>query len=156
MSLARRLYLPPMQGDGADYVSISVPEFGPRKLFVNLGRAAGSESDEEFAVIWNPTEYTSRSSPARSRYKQTSGPPEPVRADHFAGDFLPDGWSAPAPLRAGGACGPRNRASAALVMNQARRFLSTQLHPTTRIRKKRLGECAGTAKSIEFRCSPRA
>ncbi len=43
---------------GADYVSVSIsaPEFGPRKLFANLGRAAGSESDDEFAVIWNPTE----------------------------------------------------------------------------------------------------
>lgn len=44
--------------DSADYVSISIsaPEFGPRRLFANLGRAAGSESDDEFAVIWNPTE----------------------------------------------------------------------------------------------------
>jgi uncharacterized protein (DUF736 family) len=43
---------------GADYVSVSIsaPEFGPRRLFANLGRAAGSESDDEFAVIWNPTE----------------------------------------------------------------------------------------------------
>lgn len=44
--------------NGADYVSVSIsaPEFGPRRLFANLGRAAGSESDDEFAVIWNPTE----------------------------------------------------------------------------------------------------
>lgn len=44
--------------DSADYVSISIsaPEFGPRRLFANLGRAAGSESDDEFAVIWNPAE----------------------------------------------------------------------------------------------------
>lgn len=44
--------------DSGDYVSVSIsaPEFGPRKLFANLGRAAGSESDDEFAVIWNPTE----------------------------------------------------------------------------------------------------
>jgi len=43
---------------GADYVSVSIsaPEFGPRRLFANLGRAAGSESDDEFAMIWNPTE----------------------------------------------------------------------------------------------------
>ncbi|CAH1661532.1 hypothetical protein CHELA40_40081 [Chelatococcus asaccharovorans] len=43
---------------GADYVSISIsaPEVGPRKLFANLGRAAGSESDDEFTVIWNPAE----------------------------------------------------------------------------------------------------
>lgn len=43
---------------GAEYVSLSIsaPEFGPRKLFANLGRAAGSEADDEFAVIWNPSE----------------------------------------------------------------------------------------------------
>lgn len=43
---------------GADYVALSfaAPEFGPRKLYANLGRMAGSENDDEFAVIWNPTE----------------------------------------------------------------------------------------------------
>lgn len=40
---------------GEEYVSLSIaaPEFGPRKLFANLGKAAGSESDDEFAVLWN-------------------------------------------------------------------------------------------------------
>lgn len=40
---------------GRDYVSLSIaaPEFGPRRLYANLGRVPG-EADETFAVIWNP------------------------------------------------------------------------------------------------------
>jgi uncharacterized protein (DUF736 family) len=40
------------------YVSLSLaaPEFGPRKLYCNLGRAAGSSDDTEFALIWNPAD----------------------------------------------------------------------------------------------------
>lgn len=40
-----------------DYVSLSLaaPEFGPRKLYANLGRAPG-ESDDNLAVIWNPAD----------------------------------------------------------------------------------------------------
>ena len=30
------------------------PEFGPRRLYANLGRAAGAEDDDTFALIWNP------------------------------------------------------------------------------------------------------
>ncbi len=43
---------------GKDYVSLSLaaPEFGPRRLYANLGRAAGEESDETFAIIWNPAD----------------------------------------------------------------------------------------------------
>ncbi|MDA5193696.1 DUF736 domain-containing protein [Govanella unica] len=43
---------------GADYVSLSLaaPEFGPRKLYANLGRAAGQENDDVFAIIWNPAD----------------------------------------------------------------------------------------------------
>jgi len=42
---------------GKDYVSLSLaaPEFGPRKLYANLGRAPG-ENDDTFAVIWNPAD----------------------------------------------------------------------------------------------------
>ncbi|QNA82952.1 DUF736 domain-containing protein [Sphingomonas sp. So64.6b] len=42
---------------GRDYVSLSLaaPEFGPRRLYANLGRAAG-EADDRFAVIWNPAD----------------------------------------------------------------------------------------------------
>ncbi|WP_157219159.1 DUF736 domain-containing protein [Flavisphingomonas formosensis] len=43
---------------GRDYVSLSLaaPEFGPRRLYANLGRAAGSEDDDSFAIIWNPAD----------------------------------------------------------------------------------------------------
>jgi uncharacterized protein (DUF736 family) len=41
---------------GKKYVSlpIAAPEFGPKKLCVNLGRAAGSDEEYLYAVIWNP------------------------------------------------------------------------------------------------------
>ena len=40
-----------------DYVSLALaaPEFGPRRLYANLGRAAG-EADNRFAIIWNPAD----------------------------------------------------------------------------------------------------
>lgn len=43
---------------GKDYVSLSLaaPEFGPRKLYANLGRAAGQDDEDVFAVIWNPAD----------------------------------------------------------------------------------------------------
>ena len=43
---------------GRDYVSLSLaaPEFGPRRLYANLGRAAGQDDDETFALIWNPVD----------------------------------------------------------------------------------------------------
>ena len=43
---------------GKDYVSLSLvaPEFGPRVLYANLGRAAGQDDDEAFAIIWNPAD----------------------------------------------------------------------------------------------------
>lgn len=42
---------------GRDYVSLSfaAPEFGPRRLYANLGRAAG-EDEDSFALIWNPAD----------------------------------------------------------------------------------------------------
>jgi len=42
---------------GRDYVSLSLaaPEFGPRRLYANLGRAAGGD-DNSFALIWNPAD----------------------------------------------------------------------------------------------------
>jgi uncharacterized protein (DUF736 family) len=41
---------------GEEYVSLSLaaPEFGPRKLYANLGHAAGQQDAKVFAVIWNP------------------------------------------------------------------------------------------------------
>ena len=43
---------------GKDYVSLSLaaPEFGPKKLYANLGRAAGQEDESLYAVIWNPAD----------------------------------------------------------------------------------------------------
>jgi len=45
------------QSSGQEYVSLSLaaPEFGPRRLYANLGRAAG-EGEDRFAVIWNPAD----------------------------------------------------------------------------------------------------
>lgn len=46
------------ESSGKDYVSLSLaaPEFGPRKLYANLGRAAGQDDDQAFAIIWNPVD----------------------------------------------------------------------------------------------------
>jgi len=43
---------------GKDYVSLSIaaPEFGPKKLYANLGKAAGQDDDTVFALIWNPSD----------------------------------------------------------------------------------------------------
>lgn len=43
---------------GKDYVSLSLaaPEFGPRTLYANLGRAAGQDDPDSFAIIWNPAD----------------------------------------------------------------------------------------------------
>ncbi|BCG75980.1 hypothetical protein MesoLj113a_71380 [Mesorhizobium sp. 113-1-2] len=43
---------------GNDYVSLSIaaPEFGPRKLYANLGRAAGQDDQDTYALIWNPAD----------------------------------------------------------------------------------------------------
>jgi uncharacterized protein (DUF736 family) len=43
---------------GKPYVSLSLaaPEFGPRKLYANLGRAAGQDDKDAYAVIWNPAD----------------------------------------------------------------------------------------------------
>jgi uncharacterized protein (DUF736 family) len=43
---------------GKSYVSLSLaaPEFGPRRLYANLGRAAGQDDDDVFALIWNPAD----------------------------------------------------------------------------------------------------
>lgn len=46
------------ESSGNDYVSLSLsaPEFGPRRLYANLGRAAGQGDDDNFAIIWNPAD----------------------------------------------------------------------------------------------------
>ena len=35
-------------------LSLATPEFGPKRLAANLGRAAGRDDDNVFAIIWNP------------------------------------------------------------------------------------------------------
>jgi len=35
-------------------LNLSAPELGGRTLYANLGRAAGQDDDDAFAVIWNP------------------------------------------------------------------------------------------------------
>lgn len=35
-------------------LSMSAPELGQRTLYANLGRAAGQDDDETYAIIWNP------------------------------------------------------------------------------------------------------
>ncbi len=46
------------EASGRDYVSLSLaaPEFGPRRLYANLGRAAGQDDGDTFALIWNPAD----------------------------------------------------------------------------------------------------
>ena len=46
------------ESSGKDYVSLSLsdPAFGPKKLYANLGRAAGQDDESVFAVIWNPAD----------------------------------------------------------------------------------------------------
>ncbi len=43
---------------GKDYVSLSLaaPEFGPRRIYANLGRAAGQDDDDALVIIWNPAD----------------------------------------------------------------------------------------------------
>ncbi|MBR0900096.1 DUF736 family protein [Bradyrhizobium tropiciagri] len=46
------------ENSGKEYVSLSLaaPEFGARKLYANLGRAAGQDEGSVFALIWNPAD----------------------------------------------------------------------------------------------------
>ena len=43
------------KSSGEDYVSLSLadPVFGPKKLYCNLGVAAGQSDESVFALIWN-------------------------------------------------------------------------------------------------------
>jgi len=46
------------ESSGKDYISLSIaaPEFGPRRLYANLGKAAGQDDENVFALIWNPSD----------------------------------------------------------------------------------------------------
>lgn len=41
---------------GNEYVSLGLaaPEFGPRRLYANLGRVPGADGEERYNLIWNP------------------------------------------------------------------------------------------------------
>jgi uncharacterized protein (DUF736 family) len=41
---------------GEPYVSLAfeAPEFGQRRLYANLGRAAGQDDADCYAILWNP------------------------------------------------------------------------------------------------------
>lgn len=41
---------------GEDYISLTfaAPEFGPHRIFANLGRAAGEANENVMAILWNP------------------------------------------------------------------------------------------------------
>lgn len=43
---------------GKEYVSLGLaaPELGARRIYVNLGRAAGQDDEDVFALIWNPAD----------------------------------------------------------------------------------------------------
>jgi uncharacterized protein (DUF736 family) len=46
------------QNSGESYISLTLadPAFGPKKLYANLGRAAGQDDPDVYAVIWNPVD----------------------------------------------------------------------------------------------------
>ncbi len=46
------------RSNGNEYISMSLaaPEFGPRTIYANLGKKPDSDSDTEFALIWNPAD----------------------------------------------------------------------------------------------------
>jgi uncharacterized protein (DUF736 family) len=46
------------EATGRDYVSLTLaaPEFGPRRLYANLGRAPDQSDEDIFAIIWNPAD----------------------------------------------------------------------------------------------------
>ena len=41
---------------GKDYISLTfaAPEFGPHRIFANLGRTAGEANENVMAILWNP------------------------------------------------------------------------------------------------------
>ena len=72
------------EASGRDYVSLSLaaPEFGPRRIDANLGRAAGGD-DDSFAAIWNPADY---------RFSRPSSPRAHKRAGAYQSNELRFRW----------------------------------------------------------------
>lgn len=46
------------EASGKPYVSLTfaAPEFGPRRIYANLGRAADQDGEDGYALIWNPAD----------------------------------------------------------------------------------------------------
>jgi len=44
------------KNSGNPYISLTfaAPEFGPRKIYANLGQAAGQDDSDVMAILWNP------------------------------------------------------------------------------------------------------
>lgn len=44
------------KNSGREYVSLTfaAPEFGPAKVYANLGQAAGQDDESVMAILWNP------------------------------------------------------------------------------------------------------
>ncbi|WP_298307338.1 DUF736 domain-containing protein [uncultured Erythrobacter sp.] len=44
------------KNSGNEYISLTfaAPEFGPHKVYANLGRAAGQDDEGVMAILWNP------------------------------------------------------------------------------------------------------
>ena len=44
------------KASGNPYVSLTfaAPEFGPSKIYANLGRAVGQDDESVMAILWNP------------------------------------------------------------------------------------------------------
>ena len=36
------------------WLTFAAPEFGPSKIYANLGRAAGQDDPDAMAILWNP------------------------------------------------------------------------------------------------------
>lgn len=41
-------------GEACVSLALEAPEFGQRRLYANLGRAAGQGNDDCYAILWNP------------------------------------------------------------------------------------------------------
>jgi len=44
------------KASGNPYISLTfaAPEFGPHKIYANLGQAAGQDDPDAMAILWNP------------------------------------------------------------------------------------------------------
>ena len=43
-----------VSGNESISLTFAAPEFGPAKIYANLGRAAGQDDESVMAILWNP------------------------------------------------------------------------------------------------------